>query len=107
MNLDILGNENLVEGPKNLFTSRCCILSEIKYEGGQILASVKKDNTLACRRACRNKSRCKWFTYNTEQKDCVMMKGKPAKVTTAANNWLAGPPNCSRGQNACRAYGSI
>lgn len=103
------GNQNLIEGPKNLFTSRCCLHSEIKYEasGSKILKSMKKDNTLACQKACRFQSGCRWFTYNTVTNACKLMNGKPKKVKAAANNWLAGPPRCPKVMNECNAYNSI
>ena len=101
------GNSDLVDGPKNIMTSRCCIHSSVKYTGGTILETRTRPNGVVCQNRCRFIKGCNWFVYETETKECQLFDAKPGKVSYDGNNWLAGPPNCSQDEKSCNAYKTI
>ena len=101
------GNYDLVEGPKDIMTSRCCIHSSVKYSGGTVLESQPMENTLACQERCRQVNECNWFLFNTESMDCQLFGTKPETVGYDGNHWLGGPPSCPEDENSCNAYSTI
>ena len=102
------GNSDLVDGPKDIMTSRCCIHSSVKYSsGGTELESQSAENTLACQERCQLAEECNWFVYNTISMDCQLFVEKPGTVEYDGNNWLAGPPSCPENENSCNAYSTI
>ena len=100
-------NTGLVDGPKDIFTSRCCIHSSVKYDGGDKLNEFKADSALDCQSQCNDTNGCNWFVYATHTKNCQLLEGKPEKFAYHANVHLGGPPSCPADENACNAYSSF
>ena len=101
------GNSDLVEGPKDILTSRCCIHSSVKYNSGDYLETMEVDNALACQSKCKDKQECNWFVYDTVTNNCKLVAAKPVNVEYNGNNWLGGPPSCPQDENSCNAYKTI
>lgn len=101
------GNSNLIDGPKDIMTSGCCIHSSVKYSGGKTLKAFKADNTIACQEECKQKQKCNWFVFNSRWTWCTLYDAKPETAKYASNNWLGGPPTCPENENSCNAYKSI
>ena len=101
------GNSDLIDGPKDIFTSRCCIHSSVKYNNGITLNNFKASNALDCQAQCKDTNGCNWFVYATHTKNCRLLDGKPEEVQYHANIHLGGPPFCPSDENACNAYSTF
>ena len=101
------GNADLIDGPKDILTSRCCIHSSVKYNNGVKLSEFKAESALDCQSQCKDTSGCNWFVYASHTKNCQLLEGKPDDFQYHANVHLGGPPSCPADENACTAYNSV
>ena len=103
------GNQNLIDGPKNVFLSRCCIHSSVYYMIGSTITYFTAESALDCQAKCRSTSGCQWFAYIVSGKFCTLKSSRPdpSQLDYSRNNFLGGPPNCPADENECEAYKSI
>ena len=103
------GNQNLIDGPKNVLMSRCCIHSSVSYMKGSSITDFTAENALDCQAQCRSTSGCQWFAYTVDGRTCSLKSSRPdpSQLDYSENDNLGGPPSCPADENECEAYKSL